>query len=188
MVFAGKYLQYSVLLPVALALSIVPAGMSVPISLVAQYYERAGLMLASELFGLYQIAAMLVLVPKFGVFGAALSTGSFHALRNFWIWWQLRREVRWTNIRGVLLAALMVWGSVIVGCSVLRATLHPLPAVAQMAVGVVACAAGALAYLRSPGISRSDREILAGIMHGRERGALRWLGLAPREQIATQTT
>jgi O-antigen/teichoic acid export membrane protein len=184
--FAGKYLQDSSLLPVVLALSIVPAGMSVPISLVAQYHERAGLMLASELFGFYQVAAMLVLVPRFGVYGAALSTGSFHALRNFWVWWQLRRQVRWTNIGGVLLSALMVWGSVVLACSALRLGLHQLPALAQMALGAVACAIGALVYLRSPGISRSDREILAGIMHGRESQALRWLGLTPPEAV-TQT-
>ena len=113
--FAGKYLQYSNLFPLVLALSIVPSSMSVPISLVAQYHERAGLMLASELFGLYQVGAMLVLVPALGLYGAALSTGSFHALRNFWIWWQLRRQVQWRNIKGVLAMGLLVWGSV-VGC------------------------------------------------------------------------
>ena len=100
--FAGKYLQYSNLFPLVLALSIVPSSMSVPISLVAQYHERTGLMLASELFGLYQVGAMLVLVPSLGLYGAALSTGSFHALRNFWIWWQLRRQVQWRNFKGVL--------------------------------------------------------------------------------------
>ena len=183
--FAGKYLQYSNLFPLVLALSIVPSSMSVPISLVAQYHERAGLMLASELFGLYQVGAMLVLVPALGLYGAALSTGSFHALRNFWIWWQLRRQVQWRNIKGVLAMGLLVWGSVIIVCSLLRMFLPQLPAIAQMALGGVICGLGALAFLRSPGISQSDREMLANLMHGREARLLRWLGLAPRGQVST---
>jgi hypothetical protein len=44
---------------------------------------------------------------------------------------------------------------------------------------------GALAFLRSSGISQSDREILANLMHGREAGLLRWLGLAPQGQAST---
>jgi len=180
--FAGKYLQYSNLFPLVLALSIVPSSMSVPISLVAQYHERAGLMLASELFGLYQVGAMLVLIPALGLYGAALSTGTFHAFRNFWIWWQMRREVQWRNFKGVLTMGLLVWGSVVAVCSLLRMFLPPLPAIVQMAIGGVICGMGALAFLRSSGISQSDREILANLMHGREARLLRWLGLAPQSQ------
>jgi hypothetical protein len=54
-----------------------------------------------------------------------------------------------------------------------------------MAFGVVACGVGALAYLRSSGISQSDREILANLMHGREARLLRWLGLAPQSQASS---
>jgi O-antigen/teichoic acid export membrane protein len=176
--FAGKYLQYSHLFPLVLAMSIVPSSMSVPISLVAQYHERAGLMLASELFGLYQFAAMLVLIPALGLYGAALSSGSFHALRNFWIWWQLRRQVQWRNIKGVLVMGLVVWGSAVAICRFLRLSLH-LPPILQLLVGGAVCAIGALAFLRSAGISQSDREILSNLMHGREARVLRWLGLAP---------
>jgi O-antigen/teichoic acid export membrane protein len=180
--FAGKYLEYSNLFPLVLALSIVPSSMSVPISLVAQYHERAGLMLASELFGLYQVGAMLVLIPALGLYGAALSSGSFHALRNFWIWWQLRRQVQWRNIKGVLVMGLLVWGSVVGICSLLRAALPPLPPLVEMLIGGMVCGLGALAFLRSPGISQSDREVLANLMHGREARVLRWLGLAPPAQ------
>jgi O-antigen/teichoic acid export membrane protein len=180
--FAGKYLQYSSLFPLVLALSIVPGSMSVPISLVAQYHERAGLMLASELFGLYQFGAMLVLIPSFGLYGAALSTGTFHAFRNFWIWWQMRREVQWRNFKGVLSMGLLVWGSVVAICSLLRMYMPAVPAIVQLSLGAVICGMGALVFLRSSGISRSDREILANLMHGREARLLRWLGLAPQTQ------
>ena len=103
-------------------------------------------MLASELFGLDQVGAMLVLVPSLGLYGAALSTGSFHALRNFWIWWQLRRQVRWRNLKGMLAMGLLVWGSVVVACSLLRLSLPELPAIVQLLIGAVTCGLGALVF------------------------------------------
>jgi hypothetical protein len=184
--FAGRYLEYSGLFPLVVALSIVPSSMSVPISLVAQYHERAGMMLASELFGLYQVGAMLVLIPALGLYGAALSSGTFHALRNFWIWWQMRRQVQWRNIKGVLTMGVVIWGSVVAVCSLMRMFLPRLPAIVQLTIGVMACGVGALAYIRSSGISQSDREILATLMHGREARLLRWLGLAPQGQASDQ--
>jgi hypothetical protein len=100
-------------------------------------------------------------------------------LRNFWIWWQLRRQVQWRNIKGVLVMGLLVWGSVVAVCSFLRMVLPPLPAIVQLLIGSAVCGLGALAFLRSAGISESDREILSNLMHGREARVLRWLGLAP---------
>lgn len=180
--FGGKYLPQSDLFPLVLALSMIPCSLSVPIALVAQYHERTGLMLASELFGLYQIAAMLLLVPVIGLYGAALSTGSFHALRNFWIWWQLRRRVRWLNVRGLLASAGVIWGSVIICCGALRSLAPQWPVALHLLIGAIACGIGMLIFLRSPGISESDREILGRILHGREARALQWLGLVPRGQ------
>jgi len=187
LLFAGKYLGYSALFPLVLTLSIVPNSLSVPISLVAQYHERTRLMLASELFGLYQIGAMLVLIPAFGLYGAALATGSFNALRNFWIWWRLRRQVRWLNAWGVVVTAVLLWGSVIAGCMALRVLLPRLPVIVHLTIGLVACGIGFLLFLRSPAISQSDREILANVLHGREARILRWLGLAARGSALPQS-
>ena len=78
---------------------------------------------------------------------------------------------------------LLVWGTVIAICSLLRMFLPPLPAIAQLAIGALICGIGALAFLRSSGISQSDREILANLMHGREARLLRWLGLAPQSRV-----
>jgi O-antigen/teichoic acid export membrane protein len=185
--FGGKYLAYSSLFPLVLALSLIPSCLAVPISLVAQFHERTGVMLASELFGLYQVAAMLVLVHFFGLYGAALSTGTFHALRNFWIWWRLRDRVRWLNVKGVVSAAVLVWGSVIVACLIAQRLLVHFPALTRLAMGAMLCGAGMLAYLRSSGISTADRGILATIMQGREARALRWLGLVSRERLVAQS-
>ncbi|HVW69513.1 MAG TPA: oligosaccharide flippase family protein [Steroidobacteraceae bacterium] len=177
--FGGKYLQDSALLPLVIAMSTVPNVLAVPVTLVAQYFERPGLILVSELFGVYQVVAMLVLVPMFGLYGAAVSTGSFHLLRNLFVWWNLREHVSWRNAAAVLVMGTLVWSAVVLACSLLR-TVLPLSALGNLAVGVVLCGLGVLVYLRSPAISQSDRQILANVLHGREARMLRWLGLTPR--------
>ncbi|MGH8209500.1 MAG: lipopolysaccharide biosynthesis protein [Steroidobacteraceae bacterium] len=179
LLFAGKYLHDSALLPLVIAMATVPNVVAIPVTLVAQYFERPALILASELFGLYQIAAMLLLVPAFGLYGAALSTGTFHLFRNLFVWWNLRRRVRWHNALAALLMGTLIWSTVVLACVSLRA-LVPMSALANLGVGGALCALGILVYLRSPAISQSDREILANVLHGREARMLRWLGLTPR--------
>jgi O-antigen/teichoic acid export membrane protein len=178
LVFGGKYLSDSALFPLVVAMLAIPNVLAIPVTLVAQYYERASTILVSELFGLYQIAAMLILVPAFGLYGAALSTGSFHLLRNLFVWWCLRDRVRWMNARAVLAMSVLVWGAVIFVCLVLRRLIE-LPPIVDVVIGGVLCGVGVLVYVRTPAISRSDREILANVLHGREGRLLRWLGVSP---------
>jgi O-antigen/teichoic acid export membrane protein len=175
-VFGERYLNESTLFPLVVAMMAIPNVIAIPVTLVAQYYERASTILVSEVFGLYQIAAMLVLVPAFGLYGAALSTGSFHLLRNLFVWWCLRDRVRWINARAVLAMSVLVWGSVIAACFALR-RFTALPPIVDVVTGAVLCGLGVLVYLRTPAISRSDREILANVLHGREGRVLRWLGV-----------
>jgi hypothetical protein len=46
-----------------------------------------------------------------------------------------------------------------------------------MACGVAVCAFAALIYVRTPALSRSDRELLAQVFHGREARLLHRLGV-----------
>jgi O-antigen/teichoic acid export membrane protein len=177
--FGSKYVMDSAIFPLVAGAAAISTVLAIPVTLVAQYYERPSVILASELFGLYQIGAMLVLVPVLGLYGAALSSGSFHLFRNLFVWWRMRRHARWLNPGAVLAMSLLVWSPIVLACMTLRET-FALSSVVDLAVGASLCAFGTLVYARSGAISSSDRDILANVMHGREARLLRWLGLAPR--------
>jgi hypothetical protein len=148
------------------------------VTCVAQYQERASLILCSQLFGLYQIVAMLLLVPLCGLLGAAIATGTFHLFRNLFVWWQVRDQARWLNYRAVLVSATLIWGAaVLASLGVRQLAIAPL---AALACGLVICVLAMLAYVRSPALSRSDRELLAQLFHGREARVLQHLGILPR--------
>lgn len=181
LVFGGKYADHSYLLPLVVAFTTTDYVFSVPIHLVAQYKERAGLILKSQLTGTYQVLAMLVLVPAFGLLGAALASGTFHILRNLFVWWNVRHEGRWTNARAALLTATVVWGGAATLCVFGRDQLA-LPVLAELALGGIVCALALMLYIRSPAVADSDRQILGNILHGNEGKALRWLGLLPRSE------
>src|SRR5690606_6742303 len=83
-VFGGKYIQDSWLLPLIVGMASFSV-VSAPATMVAQYEEKAGTILASKIFAVMNVGALLVMVPLFGLYGAALSTLGFEGLKNLFI-------------------------------------------------------------------------------------------------------
>jgi O-antigen/teichoic acid export membrane protein len=176
LLLGGKFSELSWLLPVIVAFGATSNVIAIPVTSVAQYHERASLILLSQLFGIYQIGCMLLLVPSLGLLGAAVATGTYHLLRNSFVWWRVRRDARWLNFRAVAVCATAIWGGAILTCDLLKSTL-PVPSIVSMVCGAAVCALAAWLYVRSPALARTDRELLAQLFHGREARLLQRLGV-----------
>jgi O-antigen/teichoic acid export membrane protein len=174
-VFAGNFIEHSWLLPLIFFFSTVNS-IAVPVTLVAQYEERADIVLISKIFIGYNLLAMVLLLPVAGVYGAILARGSAEAFKNLFIWWWVRHRAQWTNARGVLTVAPLLWGAIAAICYAARRGL-PAPPVLHLAFGVLLCGLGLLIYVRTPAIAASDREILTSVFHGKEARLLQRLGL-----------
>ena len=170
-VFGGKFLASSALLTVIVMFSVCGAIFDAA-TLVAQYVEKSATILLSKLFLIYNVAAMLVLLPILGLYGAAIATGTALLMKNLFIWWHVRDTARWTNIRGVIAVVLLLWGGVIGACYAIKAVL-PAPAIVQMLIGATLCACATLLHIRSPAIAESDRALLGQVMHGRQSRSCR---------------
>jgi O-antigen/teichoic acid export membrane protein len=177
-VFAGKFVEYSWLLPMILFFSVVNS-IAVPVTLVAQYEEKAGIILLSKIFVAYNVVAMLILLPVAGLYGAILARGSAEAFKNLFIWWWVRHRARWTNALAVPTTAVLLWGAVIGACYAAKRTLDMAPML-QLMLGAAICVIGVLVYVRTPAIGASDRGVLASLFHGREARTLSLLGLMKR--------
>jgi len=173
--FGGKFIEHSSLLPVIMGFATLSV-ISVPVTLVAQYEEKAAAILLSKIFVIYNIGTMLVFAPLWGIYGAALSTGSADVLKNLFIWWMVRDRARWTHALRAAVTTLVIWGVFVAACFALKQALH-VPAIVQLLGGGVLCVAATYVHLRSPALSASDREILASLLRGRQARVLRWLGL-----------
>jgi O-antigen/teichoic acid export membrane protein len=174
-VFGGKFVEYSWLLPLIVGFGMIES-VAVPVTLVAQYEERAGLILLSKVTIAYNILAMLLLVPLAGLYGAVLARGSAVALKNGFIWWHVRHRAVWGNALSFLLSGTALWGGVALLCIALKTSVAA-PAVVHLALGAVLCGAAVLLYVRTPAIARTDRDILASLFHGREARTLERLGI-----------
>lgn len=174
-IFGGKFIEYSWLLPLIVGFGMINV-IANPVTLVAEYDERPGIILLSKVFAIYNVVALLALLPFAGLYGAAFASGSAQALKNLFIWWHVRRRAVWNNARGALLSGALLWGAVVALCCGINALLE-VPALVQLVIGVVICGAAALLYLRTPAISATDRQLLASVLGGREAGILRRLGL-----------
>ncbi|MCC6170870.1 MAG: lipopolysaccharide biosynthesis protein [Gammaproteobacteria bacterium] len=177
-VFAGKFAQHSALLPVITAFAVFGA-VSESATIVAQYHERAGIILLSKVFAVANVIGLMVMVPLAGIQGAAISTGTSIALKNVFIWWHVRRSARWRNWRPALVSAALVWGSFWVVGTGLK-DLVAGPALLQLIIGALLCAAWALVFLRTAALSLADREMVGRLVSGRVADLARLLGVVPR--------
>ncbi|HEY6824560.1 MAG TPA: hypothetical protein VI195_08970, partial [Steroidobacteraceae bacterium] len=114
-----------------------------------------------------------------GLLGAAVATGTFHLLRNVFVWWKVRRDARWLNFAAVAICSILIWGGAVLICLGMKRALSAPPLVA-MTAGLAVCSVATLAYVRSPALSSSDRELLRQLFHGREARLLEKLGVLPR--------
>lgn len=174
----GKFVADSWMLPLLLGFATLNV-VADPASMMAQYEERAGILLTSKLFALYNLLAMLVLVPLFGIYGAALASGSAQTFKNAFIWWHVRRHAVWTNARAALLTMLLLWGGTVAVCVGVKSLLHT-PALLQLLFGALIVGAAMLLFMRSAALSASDRQLVEAVASGRGAAALRWAGLVPR--------
>lgn len=177
-IFGGKFVENSWLLPIIVGFATLNA-VDFPVTFVAQYEEKAGVILASKAVGIYNVVALLALLPWFGVAGAAIATGSAQVLKSGFIWWHIRRSARWANAFQAVLFSLALWGGAVVLCRYVKTAANLAPAVSLVA-GMAVMGVCALVHLRGPAISARDRGILAAVLHGREARLLALVGLLPR--------
>ncbi|MGB7738774.1 MAG: lipopolysaccharide biosynthesis protein [Steroidobacteraceae bacterium] len=177
-IFGGKFLEHSWLLPVAVAFATFNV-IAVPVTLVAQYEEKVDIILWSKIFGIYNIIALLALLPVAGVYGAAIASGSAQAMKNGYIWWHVRNRARWINAGTAMLFSVALWGSIVAVCILLK-SVSGAAAVVHLFVGALLVGLGCLAHLRGPALSITDREILEAILGGKEAAILRRIGLLAR--------
>jgi O-antigen/teichoic acid export membrane protein len=179
-VFGGKFIEHSWLLPVMAGFATINV-VATPVTLVAQQEEKAGIILISKVFGIYNVVALLALLPIMGVYGAAIASGSAQAMKNGFIWWNVRRRARWTNAGAALLVSLGLWAAVVVACRALGVMLLGMPIV-SLGLGAIVVAAAGLLHVRGPAFSAEDRQILSGVFRGQEAEWLRRIGLLRHER------
>ena len=176
--FGTKFQAYSSLLPLMFFFAAINL-ISVPATLVAQYEEKSSIILLSKVLAIYNVVAQVILVPFAGVFGAAIASGSAQFFKNAFIWWFVRDKARWLNFRGVLTSSLLIWSIAMGICYALLRFVH-VPAIVQLIFGGIVCAVAGLLYLRSAALSASDRDLLGGLMHGKETKILRLIGISAK--------
>jgi O-antigen/teichoic acid export membrane protein len=174
-VFGGKFIEQAWLLPVVLAFSTINS-FATPVSLVAQYEEKAKIQLQSKIFAGYNVVAMLLLIPYWGLYGAAIASGSAQALKNLFVWWHVRRRAVWINAWSAMTLSMALWGGAAGICFGLK-ILVPGPSFVQLSMGIVVFACVALIAVRSPVLCRSDRDLFHRLFQGRETRLLRFLGV-----------
>jgi O-antigen/teichoic acid export membrane protein len=174
-IFGGKFIEQSWLLPIIMGFATINT-FATPVALVAQYEEKVHIQLLSKVFAVYNVIALLVLIPYMGIYGAALAIGSAQIMKNSFVWWHVRRRAVWVNAGTSVAVSLALWSAAAAICYGLKSAV-PLPAVGQLILGAMVIGGAALIHVRGPILCASDREILLRLFHGKEVRLLRVLGV-----------
>src|SRR3569833_1697373 len=177
LIFHSKFIENSWLLPVVMGFATLNV-IADPVTLVAQYEEKAHVLLMSKLFAAYNVVAMFLLVPWLGIYGAAIAAGTAQTAKNIFVWWFVRDRAVWTNARAAILSSIGLWGAVVGLCYGIKSMVHA-PALGQVVLGAIVFVPAGLLYIRSPALSRSDREILKTVTPGKVTGLLQRVGFLP---------
>jgi O-antigen/teichoic acid export membrane protein len=175
LIFDGKFINYSNLL-ILIASFATLNRVAEPVNLVAQYQEKVSVILFSKIFGLYNAAALILLVPVWGVYGAAFATGSAQIMKNLYVWWKVRSDAVWLNFRSATLMNIGLWVPVVLLCIFLRNHLKA-SSLEHLLLGIAICGIAVLVHFRGPAFSSGDREMLSALFRGKESRILSWLGL-----------
>jgi O-antigen/teichoic acid export membrane protein len=180
-VFAGRFIEYSWLLPMVVFFATLNT-ISTPVTLMAQYEEKAGIILFSKIFSLYNLFALFVLVPWAGIYGATLASGSAQTFKNLFIWWHVRHRARWLHGTLAFANGLAIWGGALAACYLMKRL--QLPPLADLVLGALICSVAALIQFRSHTVSSTDRALLGSILKGKESRILELLGLIKPSSVS----
>jgi O-antigen/teichoic acid export membrane protein len=173
-VFGGKFQEFASLLVWLFCLASLTA-FAKPLTLVIQLHEKAAIVLIAKLSGLYNILALFALVPSYGVYGAAVATGSAEMLRQAFQWWFVRHDASFRNmgkffgltITGWLIFyALLAWAQNYIGS-----------AIGRLIISTIFGAIWWLVYIRLPLFNYKERSAISRAAGPRSRNVLKLIGI-----------
>jgi len=170
--FAGKFVEYSPVL-VAIFIFSTVASFQVPVGLIAQLGERAAVVMASKVFSLYNIAANVLLIPRYGIMGAVIATGSANILKNVFIWSFVREVASFRGTGRFFLNQAIVW--IICWAILATATPHVSPVIA-VTLGFLAVGTCGMIGLRLADFSDDDCKLIRKIAGERISSVLLTIG------------
>ena len=173
--FAGRFLEYAPLLTVVFFFAAVNS-IDIPVTLVAQLKEKAHIILASRIFSLYNVAALLVLIPKIGIVGAMLASGSAHLMKHLFVWWFVRDLAVWKGAWRFIARTALAW-TPFVALSLAGRELLPVQPALLLTLGVVLWSVAFALYMRHFALTDEQRELMATLFPGKETRFLRAFGV-----------
>lgn len=174
-VFAGKFLEYAPLLTIVFFFA-TANSLDVPVTLVAQLKEKAHVILGSRILSLYNVAALIVLIPRMGIAGAMLASGSAHLMKHVFIWWFVRDLAVWKGAWRFVGRTALAW-TPFVALSLGGRALLPFDPAVMLTLGAVLWSIAFALYMRYFALTHEQRELIATLFPGKETRFLRAFGV-----------
>lgn len=104
--FNNKFIEYSSVLCGIFFFSILN---SIPVGTVAQFREKADIILYSKIFAVYNLIADVILIKMFGIWGAVFATGTATLAKNCFIWYFVRQDASFKGMGSFFSKIVLFW-------------------------------------------------------------------------------
>lgn len=105
-VFDGKFADYALVL---CAIFFFFEVIAFPFALIAQLKEKARVIFFSKIFALYNLAADIVLISHWGLWGAVIATGTAVLGKNLFIWYFIKEDAGFKGLEGFFTKLTLYW-------------------------------------------------------------------------------
>lgn len=172
--FGGKYQEYGTVLILVMGFQLL-SGFQIPLGLVAQLRERAGITMISKAFGVMNLLLDVIFIQLWGITGVAIATGASVLGKNFFILWFVKKEANFKGMLPFFLMGLFFWAAVaVIGRYVLPSFENP---AVNLLLGTLTFIAAAPAYIRMWVFNGDEKRLLVKFMPN-QRYLSKYLGVA----------
>lgn len=157
--FDKKFIEYSFVLCGTFFFSMVN---SMPVGTMAQFREKADIILYSKIFAVYNLAADVVLIKFFGIWGAVFATGTATMAKNCFIWYFVKQDADFTGIKTFLLKISLFWLVIFTAAYPINSLIF-FPAVYQICIGFLIFTSGFILQFRCDYFKDYEKKIVADL-------------------------
>ena len=177
LIFNNKFIDYSSVLCGIFFFSILN---SFPFGTIAQFREKADIILYSKIFAVYNLIADVILIKMFGIWGAVFATGTATLAKNYFIWYFVKEDASFKGMGSFFAKIILFW--MILSIAVHSICLFTLPhALYQLFFGILMFAAAFFVQFKCDLFKNYEKKIIADLSNKNPKltGLLKLLKMLP---------
>lgn len=158
-VFNNKFIEYT---PVLCGIFFFSILNSLPFGTVAQFKEKADIILYSKIFAVYNLIANVVLIKMFGIWGAVFATGTATLAKNCFIWFFVKEDASFKGMGLFFAKIILYWTTLSTAIHSIH-LIFPGHSIYQLIVGILVFSTSFFIQFKCNYFTNTEKKIMSDL-------------------------